>query len=133
MTTVNLDVNTSTIRLRITVSHCKSVSIPNSSYLTNFLRSRSLQTMCFLLYTFSRGENYVLLKTDLLQKMFFTSISRTSEFRTLQLTSYFVKRNVLLSYYSYCSLSKVDNFLHFSFVHAPACANCNHSRTLLNL
>ena len=63
MTTVNLDVNTSTIRLRITVSHHKSVSILTSSYFTNFFAySKFAVTMCFLLYTFSRGENYVLLK-----------------------------------------------------------------------
>ena len=37
------------------------------------------------------------------------------------------KKRKILSYHSYCCLSKVDNFnvLHFSFVHAPACADCN--------
>ena len=36
------------------------------------------------------------------------------------------EKRKLISYHSYCCLSKVDKFkvLHFSFVHAPACANC---------
>ena len=45
----------------------------------------------FLLYTFSRRESYVFLKTEILRKMFFTIISRTPEFCTLQLTISFVK------------------------------------------
>ena len=40
--------------------------------------------------------------------------------------NFFCKTSIL-SYHNYCCLSKVTNFniLHFSFVHAPACANCN--------
>ena len=39
----------------------------------------------------------------------------------------FFCKMTILSYHNYCCLSKVVSFkfLHFSFVHTPACANCN--------
>ena len=58
--------------------------------------------------------------------MFFTIIFSDIRISYSRAYNFFCKMSIL-SYHNYCCLSKVANFnvLHFSFVHAPACANCN--------